>query len=88
MERSELKVGAVYRAKRPSLNFFGKVHNDRRVIWMDSLGIQLQYDSDTVPRGRHYPRIDVEKFLKWAARELTPQEYIDDGYRDAPEKAA
>lgn len=71
----EIKVGRVYRAKKPRAvdgNFLRSgYYNDRQVMWMDSLGIQLQYDGPAVANGRHYPKIDVDKFKAWAGEDVT-----------------
>jgi hypothetical protein len=69
---ADLKVGHVYSAKCPRVvGMFSRLLNDRQIIWIDSLGFQLQYDSPTVVPGRKYPRIEVEKFLKWAGSDVT-----------------
>lgn len=64
--REDLKVGSLYRAKR-FREFFG-LNNDRRILWIGSSA--LQYDSHTVRDGRHYPTIDIDKFLRWASHEI------------------
>jgi hypothetical protein len=66
----DVKVGKTYRGKR----FGGSAtyNNDRSVVYVSSE--RVQYDSDTVKNGRHYPTVDMEKFLKWAKRELTKEE--------------
>ena len=68
-----IKVGRTYAAKRLSVVGFPPLVNDRQVIWMDSLGIELQYDSPTVGIGRKYPRVSVESFAKWAKEDVTDQ---------------
>jgi hypothetical protein len=73
LKPEDLKVGHWYRAKRPTKDFFVKVgRNDRKIVWMSTT--QVQYDSDTVRDGRHYPTVSMEEFLKWAAREVTEEE--------------
>jgi len=73
MEKSDLKVGHVYRGKKPMLvgNVFEPLVNDRAVVWIGSE--QLQYDSPSVAMGRKLPRIDIEMFLKWADKDVTDQ---------------
>ncbi len=67
-----ITVGRVYRAKTPRCADWDLV-NDRHVIWMDSLGLNLQYDGPSVRRGAHYPRMSVVKFAAWAARDVTDE---------------
>jgi hypothetical protein len=68
----QIVVGRTYRAKRPTKNWIsGQIDNDRVVIWMDTERSIAQYDGPTVAIGRHYPKVDMEKFLKWASHEVT-----------------
>ncbi|QOV06313.1 hypothetical protein CPT_Maja_093 [Burkholderia phage Maja] len=69
----ELKVGQVWRAKRPKVAgpFFAPLVNDRQIVWIDSLGMTVQYDSPSVAQGRHYPKVSREAFEKWAGREVS-----------------
>lgn len=65
----DLQVGKTYRAKKPrKAGVFGNLYNDRTIIWRDAH--QVQYDGPAVRDGRHYPKIAVEAFLAWAAREV------------------
>lgn len=65
-----LEVGGWYRAKQ--YREFLTINNDRQIIWK---GItQVQYNSDSVRNGRHFPRVTIEAFLKWADRRLTDAE--------------
>jgi len=66
LTKKDLRVGRTYRAKRHKecLGF----SNNRTILWMGDT--TLQYNSDTVKIGRHYPRIDIEKFLKWAKERI------------------
>jgi hypothetical protein len=72
MEKSDLKVGRVYRGKKPMLiGVFETLVNDRQIKW---IGVnQLQYDSPSVAIGRRLPKIDIELFLKWVDRDVTDQ---------------
>ncbi len=38
---------------------------------------KVQYDSPTIGNGRHYPTTTMEKFLKWAGKEITKEEYLE-----------
>lgn len=74
----ELKAGRTYRAKNPRrAGTFGRLVNDRAVIWVGSTTVQ--YDGPAVPIGGRYPTVSREKFLAWAARDVTdelpPEEY-------------
>lgn len=62
LTKDDLKVGGLYRAKRPTKNFFGDL-NDRVILWM--CGDFVQYDSISVQNGRKYPKVTVDAFLKW-----------------------
>lgn len=70
---ADIRPNKLYRAKR----FKGAdaYNNDRVVVWIDSFRTIVQYDSDTVAAGRHLPKVSMEKFLKWADREI-------ENYRD------
>lgn len=71
---ADIKVGRVFSAKRPKVvGLFCGYLNDRQVIWVGSLGTEVQYDSPTVANGRHYPKISMEKFLAWANEDVTSQ---------------
>lgn len=61
----DIKVGKTYRAKRFKAGPFGGT-NDRLVLWVSRDKTQVQYDSDTVTTGRHYPKVSMEAFIKWA----------------------
>lgn len=75
LTRADLKIGHVYSGKRRARTgpFMAPVWNDRQIKWIDSLGLQLQYDGPAVANGRHYPKIDVDAFLKWASHDVTDQ---------------
>ena len=66
LTKEDLKVGSTYRAKRHKecLGFT----NDRTIVWMSDTTVQ--YNSDTVKIGRHYPRISIERFLRWAKEKV------------------
>jgi len=66
LTKEDLKVGSTYRAKRYR-ECLGK-SNDRIIVWMNDR--RVQYDSDTVKIGRHFPKIDIEMFLRWAKEEI------------------
>lgn len=67
-----IQVGKTYRAKRP-LKQWGEVVNDREVLYISPNREFVQYDSRTVANGRHYPKVTMERFLKWAASEIPSQ---------------
>jgi hypothetical protein len=69
----ELKVGRTYRAKKPAAagTIFSPVANDRTIKWLGQF--ELQYDGPAVANGRHYPRVSLEAFRKWAARDVTDE---------------
>ncbi|QRE00464.1 hypothetical protein [Burkholderia phage BCSR52] len=69
----KFEIGQVWRAKRPKPagSLFSPAINDRQIRWVSPLGTELQYDSPSVAPGRKYPRVSVEAFDRWAAREVT-----------------
>lgn len=69
----DIQVGRCYEARRHRryARLFADVWNDRQVLWINPLRTQVQYDSPTVADGRHYPRVSMEAFLKWAGRDVT-----------------
>lgn len=78
MGAKDIKPGRTYRGKRFRQSIFGTANNDRTVIWIDSLGWELQYDSDTVALGRNYPKVTVEAFARWAKADVSHL-YDDNG---------
>lgn len=73
MKIEDLKVGRVYRAKRPRVvhTLGGSYINDRQILYISPFEKTIQYDSPKVGFGSRYPVISVEKFLKWAAKDIT-----------------
>lgn len=69
----DLKAGRVYRAKRPKVvhTLGGSYINDRQILSISPFEDTIQYDSPKVGFGSKYPVISVEKFLKWAAKDIT-----------------
>lgn len=71
----QITVGHTYRAKRPTKNWIsGAIENDRVVLWIDPERRIVQYDSPTVAIGRRYPKVEMEKFLKWVSHDVTPEQ--------------
>ena len=74
MKIEDLKVGRVYRAKRPRVvhTLGGSYVNDRQILlYISPFGESIQYDSPSVTFKAKYPIISTEKFLKWAAKDIT-----------------
>lgn len=73
MKIEDLKAGRVYRAKRPRVvhTLGGSYINDRQILSISPFEDTSQYDSPKVGFGSKYPVISVEKFLKWAAKDIT-----------------
>ncbi len=74
LTREDLKVGHCYSAKRKNTTGFMRYINDRQILYIgrDIIdGEYVQYDSPTVKNGSHYPKISVEKFLKWVKEDVT-----------------
>lgn len=72
LTKDDIQVGKTYRGKRFIKSGFGYT-NDRYVVYISPNKTQVQYDSDTVKTGRHYPTIDMDKFLKWVKMEVIPE---------------
>jgi len=70
---STSQVGRVYRAKRPRVvhTLGGSYINDRQILSISPFEENIQYDSPKVGFGSKYPVISVEKFLKWADKDIT-----------------
>ena len=69
LESKDLVVGKTYRAKKPKKsNLFSDDLNDRTILWKGTT--QVQFDGPEVKQGSKYPRLDIEKFLKWADKEV------------------
>lgn len=73
MRDEDLKLNHVYAAKHPRRcgTVFRPVWNDRMIIYIDDTIVQ--YDSPTVRRGQHYPKVPRDKFLAWAGEDVTAQ---------------
>lgn len=75
MNVDDIKIGRIYRAKKPAAvgSMFQPFFNDRQIIWCSYEANLVQYDSPTVLPGRNYPKVSIEKFLKWAGRDVTEE---------------
>ena len=65
-----IQVGKSYRSKRPQKVFGGVDYDDRLVLYVSPDREIVQYDSQTVRIGRHFPKVPMERFLKWASHEV------------------
>lgn len=85
MEAHELVAGNVYRAAKPARtgSVFNPVYNDRQILYINIDLDTVQYDSPTVRMNRHYPKVTVEKFLKWAGTDVT-EGYPNEGWAEHP----
>lgn len=73
MKIEDLKVGRVYRAKCPRViqTLGSRYINDRQILYISPFKQTIQYTSPKVVLGSRYPVISVEKFLEWAAKDIT-----------------
>ena len=78
LTKDDLRVGHVYFAKSPKEHGFPPLLGDRQILWIgliydnkEGFVDGLQYDSPSVREGRHYPKISITKFLKWAEADVT-----------------
>lgn len=72
LTREDLIRGHVYRGKRYTGGRDGvRPNNDRVVLHIGNT--HVQYDADTVADGRHYPKVEVDKFLRWAKADVTDE---------------
>lgn len=68
--KEDLKVGKVFSAKRRTVvGIFEPLLNDRQIKSVNH--IEVQYDSPSVKNGRHFPKVKIEAFLKWAKEDIT-----------------
>lgn len=68
-----LQVGRVYRAKKPKgCGFIDQLCDDRLIKYIGPRG-EVQYDSPSVKTGKRYPVVTREKFIAWAARDVTDE---------------
>lgn len=82
VETPKYSVDMVFEAKRPKILRtldMGEVYDDRQIVWV-GIG-QIQYDSPTVKYGKRLPIIPIEKFEKWAGREVTSEMPHDGSWR-------
>ncbi len=69
----EIKLNHIYRAKNPRkvTQLFRHFFNDREVIYISQNRQVVQYDSPSLKNGSKYPKVSMEKFLKWAGSDVT-----------------
>jgi len=68
---SDIEVGKTYRGNsRRRKRVWNGAWDDRTVIWMNHDRSRVQYDGLGVPMGRHYPTVDMDKFLRWVGKEV------------------
>lgn len=70
MKIEDLKVGRVYRAKRPRVvhTLGGSYINDRQILYISPFEETIQYDSPKVGFGSRYPVISVKNGLSEAGK--------------------
>lgn len=71
----EIKTGRIYRAKNPRcrlLNILSSdfYYDDRQVLHVSRFG-EVQYDSPFIKLGHPYRKTTMEKFVKWAGKDVT-----------------
>lgn len=74
----------IYRAKTPRRCvrvLAPDLVNDRQVLWVGSETVQ--YDSPSVPIGRHYPTVKISEFQRWAGEDVTAQYFGETKLKDA-----
>ena len=72
MNKEDLKLNRVYCSKRPKkVGVYQDLYDDRQVFYLSET--LVQYDSPTVRNGRKYPFTTIEKFLKWADKDVTDE---------------
>lgn len=49
----------------------GTFYDDRQVAWVSSDRTRVQYDSPMARPGRRLPVMNMEKFLKWAGKDVS-----------------
>lgn len=78
MKIEDLKVGRVYRAKRPRVvhTLGGSYINDRQILYISPFEETIQYDSPKVGFGSRYPVIKGNGDF-WATLELETEKNND-----------
>jgi len=74
LTKKDIVIGHTYRGKHPRKHVFTGDYDDRTVLWVGAESVQ--YDSNAVGRGRHYPKVPMERFLKWADSDIGAAEII------------
>lgn len=68
---ADIKAGRCYEARRMAFVSASNLANDRQVLYINQSRTEVQYDSPTVRDGANYPAVSMEKFVKWARRDVT-----------------
>lgn len=74
-----LNVGRIYRGKRPKpIAISDSVDSDRRPLFDDRLvvwisGDKVQYDSPSLKLWQGMPTVSLQRFVKWADRDVTEE---------------
>lgn len=68
---ADIRSGRCYEARRTAFVGAANEANDRQVIFVNESRTEVQYDSPTVRDGVQYPILSMEKFVKWAKRDIT-----------------
>jgi hypothetical protein len=71
LTEKDIQVKRCYEAKRMSFVTPENLANDRQVLYINQSRTEVQYDSPTLKNGMHYPMVSMEKFVKWARRDVT-----------------
>jgi hypothetical protein len=69
LKASDIQPGKCFRAKRPKV-VFPDLIDDRQIAWASGDLSLVQYDSPTVGIGRQLPIVGMDRFLKWAGKEV------------------
>ncbi len=72
MNPEDIKVGKLYRGNRRRKLISGE-YDDRIVLHVSGDGLgnsHVQYDSNAIRIGRHYPTVSMYRFLKWCHSEM------------------
>lgn len=79
LKPQDIAIGRTYRAKRPARagGILFTFVNDRQIMWVSPDLAYVQYDSAALPNGRHFPRVTMEAFLKWASHEVILKNQYD-----------
>ena len=69
LQPEDIKPGKLYRSSDPAKGYYGGIVNDRRVVWISSDRMQVEYIDCAYPQQDPF-LIRMHQFMKWADHEV------------------